>query len=318
MRIASYAAAAALALVATPAAAQQLGFGTMAQGTLGYSMGAAISKVLSEKAGLQARVQPASGTTAYMPLLDRGELDLGVANIVEAREAASGTGPFEGRKLANVRVAAVLFPFRVGLFVRKDSPMKTVADLKGARVPYGFSAQATIATIMDAIMINGGVTKADIKPVLVPNVVRGNQDFIAGKADASFFALGAGQVQEANAALGGVRFLQMFDTPAAVAAMQKLVPESFIVTAEPAPGLAGVEAPTKVMAYDYVLLVGKHVKDETVEKIVATLAANKPMLVETLAAFRGFDAAKMAKKLPVEYHPGAVAAYTKLGHWPPK
>src|SRR3546814_15549388 len=73
----------AIPLHAQPARAQQpLGIGTMGQGTLGYAMGAAIATVLQEKAGLSARIQPSSGTSSYLPLINSGELDFGIANKI--------------------------------------------------------------------------------------------------------------------------------------------------------------------------------------------------------------------------------------------
>jgi hypothetical protein len=306
-------------LAAAPAAAQQLGIGTMGQGTAGYSMAAAIAKVLSDKAGINARVQPAGGTSQFVPLVDSGELDFGVVNIIEAKEALTGTGAFEGKKQANIRMAAVLYPFRNGMFVRNDSPLKSTKDLKGARISYGYTAQLTLKAITDAYLANGGLTIADAKQVLVPNVLRGADEVVAGRNDATIFALGAGKVAEVNATVpGGIRFLQLDDSPEAVARMQKVLPEAYIITVKPAPALAGIVGDTKTMAYDYVLLAGKHVKNETVARVVDVLAANKPALVENFGAFAGFDPAKMAKTLPVDYHPGAIEAYTKRGQWPPK
>jgi uncharacterized protein len=307
------------AALAAPASAQQIGIGTMGQGTAGYSMAAAIAKVLSDKAKIGVRVQPAGGTSQFVPLIDSGELDFGVVNIIEAKEALTGTGAFEGKKQTNIRMAAVLYPFRNGIFVRNDSPIKTTADLKGARVSYGYTSQLTLKAITDAYLANGGLTIADAKQVLVPNVLRGADEIVAGRADATIFALGAGKVAEVNASVGGgIRFLQMDDSPAAVARMQKILPEAYIITVTPSPALAGIVGPTKTMAYDYVFLVGKHVKAETVAQVVEVLAENKAALVENFGAFAGFDPAKMAKTLPVEYHPGAIATYTKRGQWPPK
>jgi TRAP transporter TAXI family solute receptor len=307
------------ALAAAPAAAQQIGIGTMGQGTAGYSMAAAIAKVLSDKAKLNVRVQPAGGTSQFVPLIDSGELDFGVVNIIEAKEALTGTGAFAGKKQANIRMAAVLYPFRNGMFVRNDSPLKTTADLKGARISYGYTSQLTLKAITDAYLANGGLTIADAKQVLVPNVLRGADEIVAGRADATIFALGAGKVAEVNATIaGGIRFLQLDDSPAAVARMQKVLPEAYIITVNPSPALAGIVGPTKTMAYDYVFLAGKHVKDDLVAQVVETLAANKAALAENFGAFAGFDPAKMAKTLPVDYHSGAIAAYTKRGHWPPK
>ncbi|MBL8664224.1 MAG: TAXI family TRAP transporter solute-binding subunit [Candidatus Odyssella sp.] len=307
------------ALAATPASAQQLGIGTMGQGTAGYSMSAAIAKVLSDKAKIAARVQPAGGTSQFVPLVDSGELDFGVVNIIEAKEALTGTGAFEGKKQANIRMAAVLYPFRNGMFVRNDSPLKTTKDLKGARVSYGYTSQLTLKAVTDAYLANGGLTIADAKPVLVPNVLRGADEIVAGRADASIFALGAGKVAEVNATIsGGVRFLQLDDSPEAVARMQKVLPEAYIITVKPAAALAGIVGDTKTMAYDYVLIVGRHVKNETVAQVVDVLAANKAALSEAFGGFQGFEPAGMAKRLPVEYHPGAIEAYTKRGQWPPQ
>ncbi|MFO0989985.1 MAG: TAXI family TRAP transporter solute-binding subunit [Alphaproteobacteria bacterium] len=309
----------AAAVAAAPASAQQLGIGTMGQGTAGYSMSAAIAKVLSDKARIAARVQPAGGTSQFVPLVDSGELDFGVVNIIEAKEALTGTGAFEGKKQANIRMAAVLYPFRNGMFVRNESPLKTTKDLKGARVSYGYTSQLTLKAVTDAYLANGGLAIADAKPVLVPNVLRGADEIVAGRSDATIFALGAGKVAEVNATIsGGVRFLQLDDSPEAVARMQKVLPEAYIITVKPAAALAGIVGDTKTMAYDYVLIVGKHVKNETVAQVVDVLAANKAALAEAFGGFQGFEPAAMAKRLPVEYHPGAIEAYAKRGQWPPK
>ncbi|MEC7259016.1 MAG: C4-dicarboxylate ABC transporter substrate-binding protein, partial [Pseudomonadota bacterium] len=88
---ATFAGLALAGMIAAPAAAQQLGIGTMGQGTSGYSMGSAIAKVLSDN-GINALVQPSAGTSAYLPLIDMGELDLGIANAIETAEAIEGTG----------------------------------------------------------------------------------------------------------------------------------------------------------------------------------------------------------------------------------
>lgn len=54
--------AAAFILSAPIAGAQTIGIGTTAPGSFTHSSGSAMAKVISEKAGLRARVQPGSGT----------------------------------------------------------------------------------------------------------------------------------------------------------------------------------------------------------------------------------------------------------------
>ena len=102
---------------------------------------------------------------------------------------------------------AVIFPIYSSIFVKKDSPIQTIAELKGKRIPYGYTAQLTLNRVVDAILATGGLTGKDIVPVLVPNVIRGVDDFAEGKADGGFFALGAAKVSEIDKSVGGIRDL---------------------------------------------------------------------------------------------------------------
>lgn len=305
--------AASVALFAAAAHAQVLGIGTAPQGTIGYNIGSAIAKVLLETQNLQSRVQPYSGSSAVFPLVNSGEVDLTVGNTLEMQEAANGEGPYAGRKQPNLRVLAVIFPLNVGLFVKKDAPFKSIADLKGKRVVYGFTAQVTLQRVVDAILANGGLSGTDIVPVLVPNVNRGADDFASGSADAGFFAIGAGKVAEVDKITGGIRFLPMSDAPDAVAAMKKLVPYAYVHEVKPAPAFAGVVGPTKLMAYDYLVITGAHVKDDIAYKVAKAIHDNKDKLVASLGAFRGFNPNGMYKDVPAPFHPGALKLYRELG-----
>lgn len=300
------AAFAALLLFASATPAQQLGIGTMGQGTSGYSMGAAIARVLSEN-GIDALVQPSAGTSSYLPLIDMGELDLGIANAIEVSDAVSGYGYFEGHALENIAPAARLYPFRVGVFVRDDSDMQTVADLAGHAVTYGFTSQATMNRVLDAILAAGGLEPSDIEHVMVPNIIRGAEAFVAGRADGAFFATGSGKVTEVDASTGGVRFLPLPEDDEAEARLQDVIPQAYVETLEPREGLTGIDDPMSVMAYDYMLVVGTHVPDEKVARIVTILRDNKQALVDSFGAFQDMEPEAMYVDIGVLYHPGALS-----------
>ncbi|MDA8107183.1 MAG: TAXI family TRAP transporter solute-binding subunit [Betaproteobacteria bacterium] len=299
--------------LAGAAHAQVLGIGTAQQGSIGYNMGSAVAKVLLEDGKIQSRVQPYSGSSAVFPLINTGEIDLTVGNTLELQEAYKGEGSYHGRKQPNLRVVGVLFPLRVGFFVRKDSPIKTIADLKGKRVVYGFTAQVTLNRVVDGLLANAGLTAKDIVPVLVPNVVRDADALASGSADAGFFAIGAGKVSEVDKTTGGIRFLPISDDPKAVAAMRKFVPYAYVSKVEPAPQYAGVLGPTDLMAYDYLLLASSHVKDDVVFRITKALFDNKAGLVASFKPFAGFQPREMYKPMPAPYHPGALKFYREEG-----
>jgi len=303
----------AAALLASGTQAQVLGFGSAPQGSIGYNMSSAIARVMSESAQIQSRVQPYSGSSAVLPLVNTGELDLAVCNVLEIEEATRGEGPYKGRKQANLRVLGVIFPLYSSIFVRKDSPIKTLADLKGKRMPYGYSAQVTLERIVDAIIATGGLTRKDIVPVLVPNVVRGADDFAEGKIDGGFFALGAAKVAEVDKTVGGIRYLPVADDPKALAAMRKLMPYAYVTLVNPSPAFAGLAGPTKLMAYDYLVAVGAHVKDDTVRGIAKAMYENKPKLTESLRAFGNWDPATISKQMPAAFHPGSQKFFKEKG-----
>jgi len=304
---------AAAALLALGAQAQVLGFGSAPQGSIGYNMSAAIAKAMAEGGGIQSRVQPYSGSSAVLPLVNSGELDLAVCNVLEIEEASRGEGPYNGRKQQNLRVLAVIFPLYSSIFVRKDSPIRTLAELKGKRLPYGFSAQVTLERIVDAIIASGGLTRKDVVPVLVPNVIRGADDFMEGKIDGGFFAIGAAKVSEVDKSVGGIRYLPVPDDPKALAAMRKLMPYAYVTLVNPSPAFVGLDGPTKLMGYDYLVAVGAHVKDDVVHGIAKAMYENKAKLVESLRAFNGFNPDDMHKAMPAPFHPGAEKFYQEKG-----
>lgn len=287
--------------------AQTVGVGTMPQGTVSFSTGSAIAKVLNETAGLETRVQPNTGETVLIPLVNQGEIDVGIANVLEAAEAYEGKATFDGQPQSDLRIAAVLYPLRVGIFVRDDSDIESCEDLKGKRVTTGFSAMGSIETVLASVLANCGLTVADVKPVPVPNVVKGAEQFQNERADAFFFAVGAAKVSEVDASTP-VRLVPLSSDEAAEQRMKEVFPYGYLIEVQPAPNLAGVKEPTYLLGYDNVLLTSTHTDEETVQAVAKGLAENKDALVESFPLFRGFDPDRMVKEdMPIPYHPGTEA-----------
>lgn len=310
MRIGIIAAAGLLmAAVAQPAAAQPMGIGSSPQGTLTYAMGAAFANVLRDTANIQARVQPQSGTGVMLPLINSGELDFGFVNTLELSEAYNGTGSHQGRAQRNLRAAAVMMPIQVGIFVRNDSPIRTLEDLRGRRLAQGFTAQAVIQTVLTGVLANGGLTPADIRAVQVPNLIRGVDEFIAGNADAAFFALGQAKVAEADAAVGGIRFIPLSSDPAAVERMRRVVAPSYIGTVQPAANLPGVREPLPTMFYDYVMVVNASLPAARVQALVTALHDQRDRLAAALPIFRQQDNSRLYGPTDAPFHDGALAFF---------
>ena len=142
---------AALALAASAACAQTYGFATLQPGTLNHTTASAAAKVLKEKAGLNVLVQPTAGDQVIVPMVDRGEAEIGISNAMEVHD-----GLAKGFK--ELRIIAAAHALRVGFFVRKDGGIRTVAELKGKRVPYGFSAMRALEPTVRAILATASLS----------------------------------------------------------------------------------------------------------------------------------------------------------------
>jgi TRAP transporter TAXI family solute receptor len=289
-------------LVPRAALAQTYGIATMQPGTLNHTSGSAVAKVLKEKAGLNVLVQPTAGETTLIPMVGSAEADLGIANIAEVLNASRGTGG--SVKQPALRLIGSLHPLRTAFFVRKDSNMKGIGDLKGRRVTVGYSAMRTIDVLIGAMFASGGIAHGDIKPVLVPNVVRGAEDFMSGAADTFMFAFSAPKVREVDATVGGIRALEMSE--AGMDAARKIFEYGYLSEVEPGPAYVGVPQKMKVYTYDNMLFTNARVKDDVVYKVIDTLEKNKADLVTVQPALREFSAAGLYKKYDVPYHPGAL------------
>lgn len=295
-----------------------LTIGTSAEGSVGNAAGRAVARLLGEKSRFLAQARPTAGQSVLLPQVNDGLLDLGIANVLEVAEALRGDGVFGGRRQDRIRALCVLFPNRTGMFVRADSGIRTIADLKGRRISYGFSSMTSMNRLVLAILANGGLSLNDVVPVEVANANGGIDGLLAGTLDAFYSAPGAGRVAAADDALGGLRMLSLSTDAAAVAAMRRIVPEAFALETAPQHGLTGIREAVHALAYDLPLLVGAQVGEAIVHDVAKVLVECGAGLADGLADFRGFRPASMVRAVPCDYHPGALRYYREQGLWPPQ
>jgi uncharacterized protein len=310
-------AVAAAIVMAAPASAQIYSLGTGKQGFFTYSAGAAIAKVASD-GGLNLRVKPFGGTSAYVPGVNAGEQQFGLANELETHYAVTGEVIYKGKPQPDLRAVAILTPLYSEFFVAKDSPIKTIPDLKGKRVPSGYASQRVIEVLIKGSLANGGLSYADVQQVPVPNVAGGADEFLQGKTDVFLFAVGSGKVAEVNAKIP-LRVLPIDHSKEAMDRLRKFIPVAYATQLKPGRGRAGVDEPTWVYAYDYLVLANDKVADDVVYKLAKLMHDHKAELAANFGALGGFDPKRMNKDLgQVKFHPGAIKYYKEIGEWPPK
>jgi TRAP transporter TAXI family solute receptor len=310
-----------VALTAPLAHAQTASIGTNPPGSLFYSIGSGIAKVVTDAGKMKLSVQPYAGSSTFLPLLSTAELEFGVNNAVDMNLAYRGPGVQIGGRnpfphTPNARLVLRGGPNVVGLLVRKDSPIKTIQDIRGKRMTGEYPAHIAVWYNMFGHLASAGLTWNDVKIVPVPAVNEGVDALVQGRADVTEHALASAKVREAEAVVG-VRHVSTDCSPEGEKRLRAAVPGYYprIVKGGSAPG---VTEDTCMIAYDNQLVTGRTVADQTVYTALASLWDNMEKLAPIHPGLREWTRERAVDpEPPIPYHPAAVRFYKEKGVWKP-
>jgi len=307
---------------AQPQMPKSVTLGTNPPGTVFYAVASGLAKVVSGAAGVQMVVQPHSGTSTMLPLINTGEMEFGTVNAVDMgltyrgpSYKIGGRNPFP--HAPNVRLAMRGSPLMVGLLVRKDSPVRNVYDVKGKRMTGEYPAHLAVWYNMFGHLASAGLTWDDVKIVPVPAVNDGVDALVQGRADVTEHAFGAAKVKEADAAVG-VRHVSIDCSPQGEARLKKAVPGYYGRVMKAGAATAVVED-TCFIAYDIYLATSKSVPDHVVEATLKAIWDNVEQLHPLHPLLRAWTRERFAAaEVTIPYHPGAVRFYREKGVWKPE
>ena len=300
-------------ITASAASAQNVGIATSNPGSLFHNIGTAVANAANAN-GLNTTIQPATSPNQFIPFLNQGGIEFGVANLQEVNYAITGEAWWDGNQNPNLRVVAHLQPLVEAIFVRADSDIMKVSDLKGQPMTDGYTAQNTILPQLSAFYATAGMTRDDVEKVSVSSVVSGADAFIAGDTVGFIFAHGAGKVREADAAVGGLRALTVAESSdAALAAAREHWPTADFVTMK-AGSSPGVLEDGVYIAFPQVVFTHAGVSDDVVYAMAKAMYEGKESMVATFKPFGAFDPKAMhGDPGAVEFHPGALKFFEEVG-----
>jgi hypothetical protein len=310
--------AVALAL-APPARSQSVSVGTNPPGSVFYAIGSGLAKVASDQGPVKMAVQPYSGSSTFIPLLNSGELEFGVVNVVDMALAYRGPGFKVGGRnpfphAPNTRLVMRGSPLMVSLLARKDSPIKTIQDVKGKRMTGEYPAHLAVWYNMFGHLASAGLTWNDVKVVPVPAINDGVDALVQGRADVTEYALNGAKVKEADAAVG-VRHVSIDCSPEGEKRLRASVPGYYPRRVKAGVATAVVED-TCVIAYDVYLASGKGTADAVVEGALRAIWDGVDKLPPLHPIFREWTRERAVDPdATLPYHPGAVRFYKERGAW---
>ena len=307
-------AAALAASQAMPAwAAERMTIGTNPVGTFYYVMGGGLAKLLSETAGIRSIVQPYAGSSVYLPLINSGDVTMGLSSSLDSGGAYNGE---QGRdRNPKLRTLARLWPLRYAMLVRKDSPIKSVADLKGRKLVMNFKANVSLSPIHTAVLKSAGLSENDIVPVDVAGLPQGVRGVVDGSIDATWIAVGIPAVKEAHASVG-VRYVDLSGPSFTPEFLDQQTSGLFPISVKPAPNLPEVSEPLMTTGFDVFLMASSDMDDATATKVLGTVFNAYPDLQKDYPPLRLGKAEEMGRASnTVPYHAAAVAFYQSKGLW---
>jgi TRAP transporter TAXI family solute receptor len=302
--------AAAVALCAAPAAAQQVTFMTGPQGGSWIPLGGAL-KGMWEKSvpGLQITQTPGAGI-ANVRGIDEGKAQIGLANSNTTVDGIEGRPPYP-KKVTKVCQLANLYPQYFQVVALADAKVNSYADLKGKALvtqPKGNTGEL----LTDMILKANGLTYQSLSKI---NFQAAYTDAVSMMKDGhvQVFTLGTTAPASAVMDLASARDVKLIGVDdKTFNAIKKANPghNKLIIKAGTYPKQ---DKDVPVIGYSTHLVVACDLPEQTVYGMVKAMASNVDAMAAVVKSMEGITPKDMALDIGVPFHKGATKFYKEAG-----
>ncbi len=272
--------------------------------------GQAVADTINESdPSLRVQTRNTKGSTENLPLLEAGQLDLGLVTGEVAHEALTGVG----RKPADLRILAAMYS-TAGMFViRADAPHRSIGDLKGRPVAFGASGSGLVVLaryVLDGLRLD---MNRDFQAVFLDQAGDGPKMVMDGRV-AALWGGGTGWPGFAAVAAGsaGARFI----VPDAEGIRQIQGKHPFLKTLPvPAGSYPGQDAPIVSVGSWSLIMARPTLADDVAYRLARALHQGEAALGRRLAQARETTTANTvaAATRPELIHPGVLRYAREIG-----
>jgi hypothetical protein len=167
--------------------------GTASATGIYYPLGGSMCRLVNldtSRHGLRCSEEPSSGSVTNIESLRRSRLDIGIVPSDVLAEAVAGEGPFTSR--GPTRELRILFAGpdeMLTVVARKESGIRTVAEIRGTRISIGNPGSRQRAKI-DRVMAILGLRRSDFADVRELAAAEQNRAFCDEELDVIVYSVG--------------------------------------------------------------------------------------------------------------------------------
>ena len=252
-----------------------------------------LAEVMAETdASLRIELRVTRGSAENLPLLEAGELDIGLVEGNAAHAAFAGIG----RPKTGLRIVAAMYPGPGMFVVRGDSPYRSIDDLKGKPVAFGTPASGLTQLARDVLDGLGLTPERDFQAVFLDKAGDGPQLVLSGKVAALWGGgIGWPGFVKVAAAPDGARFIA--PEADAIARIQAKHPHLRSMSI-PASTYAGQDAPIHSLGLWSYVLARADLPDDVAYRLARAIHRGEAKLAARLDQGRYTTAANTAREAP--------------------
>ncbi len=289
----------------------RLSIATGGTGGVYYPYGGAIASVISKYVpGVEATAEVTAAAVDNIKLVAAGEADLGYAYPDLAYDAIEGLGQFK-RKLP-IRVVAHLYVSYFHLVTLGNSPIKSVADLRGKRVSTGAPGSGTEVVAFRVLEAYGINHDKDIKRDRL-SVVESVNALKDGKIDAFFWVGGLPTAAILDLAATPGTSMKLIPTDGALPNIFRKYGHVYVSTKIPKATYPKIATDTGVVGIPNILVCNTNASTDLIYSILKAMFDHKNELVNVHSQAKELTIQGAVIKTAVPYHPGAVKFFREKG-----
>jgi hypothetical protein len=294
---------------------KRITIGSNPAGSVYFLLAGGFAKLFQQELKIKSTAQPHAGSSVYLPLLEKGEITLGLNSSLDSGMAVAGTAPYQ-YKHKKVRLIARIWILPYAYVVKESSGIKTLDDLRGKPVTVNVKTNVSLGQTNRTVLATAGLSESDVQSVDSGGVVEGINMVVEGRALATTVAITMPAMRKAHASVpGGLRILPL-GPKATDEFMAKGIAGLYTMEVKPGKLLPYVREPARIAAFDSYLNAGPAVADDDAYMLAKTLHVNWKKLQKDYPPVRGTPQDGLApahNALP--YHPGAIKYWKEVGLW---